>query len=33
VRKTPPNSYTARQFYAAKDRAGKRPGVVHKHGG
>ena len=33
VRKTLPNSYEARRFYAAKYRAGKRPAVVQKQAG
>jgi len=30
VEKTLPDSWSARRFYAAKDRAGKHPVVVHK---
>lgn len=30
VTKTLPNSYAARQFYAAKYRAGRNPAVVYK---
>lgn len=33
VRKTLPTAYAARQFYAAKHKAGKRPAVVHKQAG
>jgi hypothetical protein len=33
VRKTLPDSWTARQFYAAKFKAGRSPAVVYKQAG
>lgn len=32
VRKTLPNAFKARQFYAAKYRAGKNPSVAYRQG-